>query len=137
MWCKSTHFSWVDSLDQENGSVELLASPEWKWGVPGEWSDISGLLQERARRLHFTYTYYLVEYVLQKTLKWQYHPLFIVSIYIYNCGDEDGITIDFFLFYEISPNTSAPCCLDIQGDKDPLQKHEVVCGCNCTIYRLN
>ena len=35
------------------------------WGV----EEISGLLQERARRLHFTYTYYLVESVLQKTLK--------------------------------------------------------------------
>ena len=36
VWCKSTRFSWVDSPDQENGSVELLGSPERKWGVPGE-----------------------------------------------------------------------------------------------------
>ena len=36
LWCESTLFSWVDSPDQENGSVELLGSPERKWGVPGE-----------------------------------------------------------------------------------------------------
>ena len=36
MWCESTLFSCVDSADQENGSVELLGSPERKWGVPGE-----------------------------------------------------------------------------------------------------
>ena len=36
VWCESTLFSWVDSPDQENGSVELLGSPERKWGVPGE-----------------------------------------------------------------------------------------------------
>ena len=36
VWCESTRFIWVDSPDQENGSVELLGSPEWKWGVPGE-----------------------------------------------------------------------------------------------------
>ena len=35
VWCESTRFSWVDSPDQENGSVELLGSPERKWGVPG------------------------------------------------------------------------------------------------------
>ena len=50
----------------------LLGSSERKWGV----AQISGLLQERARRLHVTYTYYLVESVLQKTLKRQKHPLF-------------------------------------------------------------
>ena len=38
VWCESTRFSWVDSPDQENGSVELLGSPEQKWGVPGELS---------------------------------------------------------------------------------------------------
>ena len=42
-------------------------------------------------------------------------------------------TTDFFHFCEFSPNTSAPCCLDIQRNKDHLQKHEVVCGCNCDI----
>ena len=42
VWCESTLFSWVDSPDQENGSVELLGSPERKWGVPGEKKDISG-----------------------------------------------------------------------------------------------
>ena len=36
VWCESTRFSWVDSQDQENGSVELMGSPERKWGVPGE-----------------------------------------------------------------------------------------------------
>ena len=36
LWCESTLFSWVDSPDQENGSVERLGSPERKWGVPGE-----------------------------------------------------------------------------------------------------
>ena len=36
VWCESTLFSWVDSPDQENRSVELLGSPERKWGVPGE-----------------------------------------------------------------------------------------------------
>ena len=52
VWCESTCLSWVYSPDQGNGSGELLGSPELKWGVPGEWSEISGLLQERARRLH-------------------------------------------------------------------------------------
>ena len=42
-------------------------------------------------------------------------------------------TTDFFPFCNFSPNISAPCCVDIQRDKDHLQKHEVVCGCNCDI----
>ena len=45
VWCESTCLSWVDSPDQGNGSGELLGSPEWKWGVPGEWGDISGFLR--------------------------------------------------------------------------------------------
>ena len=42
-------------------------------------------------------------------------------------------TTDFFPFCNFSPNISAPCCVDIQRDRDHLQKHEVVCGCNCDI----
>ena len=59
---------------------ELLGSSERKWGVAGEWKIYPVELQDRAR-LHFPYTYYHVESVLQKILKWQDHPLLIVSIY--------------------------------------------------------
>ena len=112
---------------------ELLGSSERKWGAAGAWKRCPVELQERAR-LHFPYTtYYHVESVLQKRLKRQDHPLLIVSISIFNSGDEDGITTDFFPFCNFSPNISAPCCVDIQRDKDHLQKHEVVCGCNCDI----
>ena len=68
VWCESTLFSWVDSPDQENGSVELLGSPERKWGLPGEWKIYPVELQDRAR-LHFPSTYYHVESELQKILK--------------------------------------------------------------------
>ena len=79
---------------------ELLGSPDRKWGVAGVWKRYPVELQERAR-LHFPYTsstYYHVESVLQKRLKRQDHPLLIVSIYIYNSGDEDGILRISFLF---------------------------------------
>ena len=88
-------------------------------------------LQDRAR-LHFPYTYYHVESELQKRLKRQDHPLMIVSISIYNSGDEGKLRISF-LFVNFHQIHRPPCRLDIQGDKDHLQKHEVVCACNCDI----
>ena len=59
-------------------------------------------LQDRAR-LHFPYTYYHVESVLQKILKRQDHPLFIVSISIYNSGDDGKLQISFLfvIFHQI------------------------------------
>ena len=62
---------------------ELLGSSERKWGVAGVWKIYPVELQDKAR-LHFPYTYYHVESVLQKILKRQDHPLLIVSIYNYN-----------------------------------------------------
>ena len=112
---------------------ELLGSTERKWGVAGVWKRYPVELQERAR-LHFPYTtYYHVESVLQKILKRQDHPLLIVSISIYNSGDDGKLWISFLfvIFHQIY--RPAPCCVDIQRDKDHLQKHEVVCGCNCDI----
>ena len=71
---------------------ELLGSSERKWGVAGVWKIYPVELQDRAR-LHFPYTtYYHVESVLQKRLKRQDYPLLIVSISIYNSGDEDLLT---------------------------------------------
>ena len=65
-------------------------------------------LQDRAR-LHFPYTtYYHVESVLQKRLKRQDHPLLIVSISIYNSGDEDG-----------EKNLLLPPCLTDKWDMIP------------------
>ena len=111
---------------------ELLGSLERKWGVAGVWKIYPVELQERAR-LHFPYTtYYHVESVLQKRLKRQNHPLLIVSISIYNSGDEGKLRISF-LFVNFHQIHRPPCRLDIQGDKDHLQKHEVVCACNCDI----
>ena len=84
---------------------ELLGSSERKWGVAGVWKIYPVELQERAR-LHFPYTsstYYHVESVLQKTLKRQDHPLLIVSIYIYNSGDDGKLRISFLfvIFHQI------------------------------------
>ena len=62
---------------------QLLGSLERKWEVAGVWKIYPVELQDRAR-LHFPYTYYHVESVLQKMLKRQDHPLLIVSISIYN-----------------------------------------------------
>ena len=81
---------------------ELLGSSERKWGVAGVWKRYPVELQDRAR-LHFTSTYYHVESVLQKILKRQDHPLLIVSIYIYNSGDEGKLRISFLFvnFHQI------------------------------------
>ena len=84
---------------------ELLGSSERKWGVAGVWKIYPVELQDRAR-LHFPYTsstYYHVESVLQKRLKRQDHPLLIVSIYIYNSGDDGKLRISFLfvIFHQI------------------------------------
>ena len=82
---------------------ELLGSSERKWGVAGVWKIYPVELQDRAR-LHFPYTtYYHVESVLQKRLKRQDHPLLIVSIYIYNSGDDGKLLISFLfvIFHQI------------------------------------
>ena len=82
---------------------ELLGSSERKWGVPGVWEIYPVELQERAR-LHFPYTtYYHEESVLQKRLKRQDHPLLIVSISIYNSGDDGKLRISFLfvIFHQI------------------------------------
>ena len=82
---------------------ELLGSSERKWGVAGVWKIYPVELQDRAR-LHFPYTtYYHVVSVLQKRLKRQDHPLLIVSIYIYNSGDDGKLRISFLFvnFHQI------------------------------------
>ena len=59
-------------------------------------------LRDRAR-LHFPYTYYHVECELQKRLKRQDYPLLIVSISIYNSGDDGKLRISFLfvIFHQI------------------------------------
>ena len=111
--------------------MELLGSPERKWGVPGEWKIYPVELQDRAR-LHFS-LYLLSCGICATEDTGAAGPSTVDSKYLYLQHWRRRKTTDFFPFCEFSPNTSAPCCLDIQRDKDHLQKHEVVCGCNCDI----
>ena len=110
---------------------ELLGSSERKWGVAGVWKIYPVELQDRAR-LHFS-LYLLSCGICAPEETEAAGSSTVDSKYLFLQQWRRWKTTDFFHFCNFSPNISAPCCVDIQRDKDHLQKHEVVCGCNCDI----
>ena len=68
--------------------------------------DISGLLQEKARRLHVIIL--IILWILcSRNTEAAVPSTVLVSFSLYNSGDDGKLWISFF-FCEISPNTSAP-----------------------------